>query len=176
MKHVMTTRASSVGLLIWACLSLAVVRDQPHAADNTAAAPNYARPYEPLVKPALLPLPPGAVEPAGWLRDWAEAARHGITGHLDERHATFADGWKGNPIKAPGASSDGTGWPIEQSAYWLDGALRLAFVLHDQALIDQLRARLDPVVDGVNKAPFGTSFIYSWVTRYRSWRPLPPPG
>ncbi len=128
--------------------------------ESVGQAPPYARPVEPVVKPALLALPPGAVEPAGWLRDWAQAARDGITGHLDERHPTFTDGWKGVPIKAPGAKPDGTGWPIEQSAYWLDGALRLGLVLHDEALIRKIRARLDPVVEHVNRAPFGTSFIY----------------
>ncbi|MGA2499236.1 MAG: beta-L-arabinofuranosidase domain-containing protein [Tepidisphaeraceae bacterium] len=134
-----------------------------HAASNPAnndRAVNHARLCEPAVKPAFLPLPPGAVEPAGWLRDWAQSARDGITGHLDEWHPTFADGWKGVPVHAPGAKPDGTGWPIEQSAYWLDGALRLGFVLHDEALVKKIRARLDPVVDGVNKADFGTSFIY----------------
>ena len=129
-------------------------------------ASNYARVCEPPVKMAFLPLPPGAVEPEGWLRDWAQAAREGITGHLDEWNPTFADGWKGIPIKAPGAKPDGTGWPIEQSAYWLDGALRLGLVLHDEALIRKIRARLDPVVDGVNKADFGTSFIY-WKKGYK---------
>lgn len=122
--------------------------------------PNHARVCEPAVKTAFLPLPPGAVEPAGWLRDWAQAAREGITGHLDEWHPTFANGWKGVPIKAPGARPDGTGWPIEQSAYWLDGALRLGLVLHDAALIQKIRARLDPVVEGVNQAGFGTTFIH----------------
>ena len=128
--------------------------------NNSGQAINYVRPYEPAIKPALLPLPPGAVEPAGWLRDWAETVRRGITGHLDEWHPTFADGWKGIPVQAPGAKADGTGWPIEQSAYWLDGALRLGFVLHDEALIKKIRARLNPIVDGVNQAEFGTSFIY----------------
>jgi hypothetical protein len=123
-------------------------------------APNYGRVCEPVVKPAFLPLPIGAVQPQGWLRDWALSARQGITGHLDERHATFADGWKGIPIHAPGAGADGTGWPLEQSAYWLDGALRLGLVLHDEALIKKIRARLDPVVEGVNKAEPGVSFIY----------------
>lgn len=127
---------------------------------SVGQAPPYARSVEPAVKLALLALPPGAVEPAGWLRDWAQAARNGITGHLDERHPTFADGWKGVPIKAPGAKPDGTGWPIEQSAYWLDGAIRLGLVLHDEALIKKIRSRLDPVVEGVLKAPPGTSFIY----------------
>ena len=49
---------------------------------------------------------------------------------------------------------------MEQSAYWLDGAMRLGFVLHDEALIKKIRLRLDPIVDGVNKAEFGTTFIY----------------
>lgn len=127
---------------------------------------NYARPFAPRVSPALLPLPPGAVEPSGWLRDWALSAREGITGHLDEWHPTFADGWKGIPIAATGAKPDGTGWPLEQSAYWLDGALRLGFVLHDEALIRKVRARLDPVVEGVNRADFGTTFIY-WKKGYK---------
>ncbi len=131
-----------------------------------APAANYSRVCEPKIKPAFLPLPPGAVEPAGWLRDWAMAARDGISGHLDEYHATFRDGWKGISITAPGAEPDGMGWPLEQSAYWLDGALRLGFILHDEALIRKIRARLDPVVDGVRKADFGTSLIY-WKKGYK---------
>jgi hypothetical protein len=127
---------------------------------------NYARVCEPQVPPAFLPLPPGSVEPAGWLRDWAVAARNGITGHLDEDHAVFADAWKGFQIKAPNAAADGTGWPLEQCAYWLDGALRLGFVLHDEALVKKIRARLDPVVDGVHEADFGTSFIH-WKPGYK---------
>jgi hypothetical protein len=130
-------------------------------------AANYQRPCQPQIEPAFLPLPPGAVEPAGWLRDWAVAARQGLTGHLDEYHAVFADGWKGVSVKgSPGESVDGTGWPLEQCAYWLDGALRLGFVLHDEALVKKIRARLDPVVDGVNRAEFGTSFIY-WKKGYK---------
>ena len=127
---------------------------------------SHVRRCEPAVKLALLPLAPGAVEPAGWLRDWAESARDGITGHLDEWHPVFADGWKGVPIQANNAKADGTGWPLEQSAYWLDGALRLGFALHDEALIKKIRARLDPVVDGVNQADFGTTFIH-WKPGYK---------
>ena len=125
---------------------------------------------EPLVKPAFRPLPPGAVEPAGWLRDWAEAARDGITGHLDEYHAVFGDAWKGTPIKAPNAAADGTGWPLEQCSYWLDGLVRLGYVLHDESLLRKAKARLDPIVNGVNQG--GLSFIY-WVTNsptgFDSW-------
>ena len=92
---------------------------------------------------ALLPLPPGAVEPAGWLRDWAVAAGRGITGHLDEYHAVFRDAWKGTPVTAPAAAADGTGWPLEQCAYWLNGLLDLGIVLHDNALIQKATAAID---------------------------------
>jgi hypothetical protein len=110
---------------------------------------------EPLVKPAFVPLPPGAIEPAGWLRDWALAARHGITGHLDEWSPVYRDAWKG---VSPGAPGDGTGWPLEQCSYWLDGALCLGYVLHDDALIKKVSDRLNLVVNGVNSG--GNSFIY----------------
>ena len=104
------------------------------------------------------------MEPAGWLRDWAISARQGITGHLDEYYVPFRDAWKGVTINAPGAEAvpAGTG----QCAYWLDGAIRLGFVLHDEALIRKIRARLDPVVDGVNKADFGTTLFY-WKKGYK---------
>ena len=105
-----------------------------------------------------VPLPPGAVQPAGWLRDWAQAAAQGITGHLDEYHPTFHDAWKGTPVKAPGAAPDGTGWPLEQCSYWLDGLIRLGFILHDDALVRKAKARLDLVVDGVNRG--ANCFIY----------------
>jgi hypothetical protein len=133
---------------------------------GVALSANYERAARPAVPSALLPLPPGAVEPAGWLRDWALSARHGLTGHLDEYQVTFRDGWKGVPVDVPGNKLDGTGWPLEQCAYWLDGALRLGFVLHDEALIKKIRARLDPIVDGVNRVPFGTSLVY-WKPSYK---------
>ncbi|MEI8371280.1 MAG: beta-L-arabinofuranosidase domain-containing protein [Planctomycetota bacterium] len=123
-----------------------------------ATSSSVIRVAEPMVKPALIPLAPGAVEPGGWLRDWAMAAKDGITGHLDEWHPTFGEGWKSVPIKAPGAEPDGAGWPIEQCSYWLDGLVRLGYVLHDDALIHKATARLNLVIDGVNRG--GTSFIY----------------
>jgi uncharacterized protein len=131
---------------------------------------DYARPGQPLIKPVFIPLPIGDVQPTGWLRDWAEAAANGITGHLDEYSPVFKDAWRGVPIADPHAASDGTGWPLEQSSYWLDGLVRLGYVLHDETLIKKARARLDLIVDGVNGG--GVSFIY-WITNqpagFNSW-------
>src|ERR1017187_6892177 len=131
-------------------LSAQIAPDQPASTSGTLK-----------VKPAFVPLPPGAVSPKGWLRDWAVDAAQGITGHLDEYSTTFHEAWKGYPFVARGAHPDGTGWPLEQSSYWLDGAVRLAYMLNDADLIKKVKERLDIVVTGVLKG--GESFIY--------WRP-----
>ena len=101
------------------------------------------------VAPVFIPLAPGAVEPEGWIRDWAKDAAKGIIGHLDEYSPTFGEAWKGYGFEARGAKSDGGGWPLEQCSYWLDGAVRLAYILKDSALIKKTSARLDNVVNGV---------------------------
>ena len=111
---------------------------------------------------AFHPLKPGAIEPTGWLRDWSLAAKNGITGHLDERAVTYAQGWSGKDFKAGGVKARGTGWPLEQCGYWLDGLVRLAYILHDQELIAKAKSRLDPVVEGVLHG--GASFIH-WMPK-----------
>ncbi|MDR1339415.1 MAG: hypothetical protein LBK58_05110 [Prevotellaceae bacterium] len=111
------------------------------------------------VKPVFIPLPAGAVQPQGWIKDWAGEAAAGITGHLDEWSPTFGMAWKGVGFEAMGANpKTGTGWPLEQCSYWLDGAVRLAYLLDDSALIRKVSDRLDMVVNGVLNG--GKSFIY----------------
>ncbi|MDR3094201.1 MAG: hypothetical protein LBU62_06125, partial [Bacteroidales bacterium] len=111
------------------------------------------------VKPAFISLPAGAIQPQGWIKDVAISASQGITGHLDEWSTTYGMAWKGVGFEARGTDPEtGLGWSLEQSSYWLDGAVRLAYILNDSALINKISARLDMVVDGVLNG--GKSFIY----------------
>lgn len=109
------------------------------------------------------PLNVGQVKPEGWIKDWAEDAANGISGHLDEYENVFAYGWLGRDITARQSDGDGkvssTGWLLEQSAYWLDGALKLGFQLGDTTLIRKTSERLDGVVNGVLASPNHT-FIW----------------
>ena len=109
------------------------------------------------------PLNVGQVKPEGWIRDWAEDAANGISGHLDEYENVFAYGWLGRDISARQSDGDGkvssTGWLLEQCAYWLDGALKLGYQLGDTTLIRKTTERLDGVVDGVLSSPNHT-FIH----------------
>ena len=53
---------------------------------------------------------------------------------------------------------------LEQYAYWLDGLVRLGYILHDDYLIRKATDRLNLVVDGVHRG--GNSFLY--------WQKKPP--
>ena len=130
------------------------------AAENTTTgAVNYGRPFEPPTRPAFIALPAGAVEPAGWLRDWCLAAKDGLTGHMDDVHVEFRRAWAadhrmtGEHLNWPKG-----GWPYEGGGYWFDGLVRLGYVLHDDALIQQAKKRLDVVVDHMNP----NSIVFLW--------------
>jgi hypothetical protein len=56
----LVTLGTVAGLQLRPCLA-----DSP-AAPAAPVRANYARPFEPPTRPAFLPLPPGAIEPAGF--------------------------------------------------------------------------------------------------------------
>ena len=70
-------------------------------------------------------IPLGSIRPTGWLLKQLETMRDGSTGHLDELHPKIRDynGWLG---------FEGDGW--EETPYWLDGAVPLAYLLNDAGL------------------------------------------
>ena len=84
------------------------------------------------------PLPLGSIKPEGWLRNQLQIMRQGTTGHLDEVHAKLANsnGWLGGT---------GDGW--EETPYWLDGAVPLAYLLDDPALKEKVLRYIHWTVD-----------------------------
>ena len=120
---------------------------------------NYGRPYETPVRPAFITLPPGSVEPLGWLRDWCLTARDGFTGHMNEVDVAFRQAWAAD-YTMTGENLDWPkgGWPYEGGGYWFDGMIRLGYVLHDDSLILQAKKRLDVVVNHMNS----NSILFMW--------------
>ena len=133
------------------------------SAAEPAASASYARPYEPPTRPAFIALPPVAVEPQGWLRDWCLTARDGYTGHMDDVAVAFKQAWAadykmtGDRLFWPNG-----GWPYEGGGYWFDGLVRLGYALHDESLVDQARARLGAVINNISDKGF--SFLW-WLDR-----------
>lgn len=136
--------------------------DLPETSTGSAHA-NYARPHEPPTRPALFAIPPGAVEPAGWLRDWCLAAKDGYTGHMDEYDDEFKRAWASDhKMTGEGLFWYKGAWPYEGGGYWFDGLGRLGLCLHDEALIQQARTRLHAVADHMNTN--GLLFLW-WLDR-----------
>ena len=90
------------------------------------------------VEPVYTPLPLGAVKPEGWLRHQLQIMRDGTTGHLDEVYAKVKhdNGWLGGK---------GDGW--EETPYWLDGAVPLAYLLDDKALQNKVLRYINWTLD-----------------------------
>lgn len=135
-----------------------------HAAETgTSDRCNYVRPFEPPTRPVFIALPPGAVEPAGWLRDWCLAARDGYTGHMDEYDDAFKHAWASDyQMTGEGLFWYKGAWPYEGGGYWFDGLARLGYALHDDALIQMAKRRLYAVADHTNAN--GIFFLW-WLDR-----------
>ena len=83
-------------------------------------------------------LPLGAIKPGGWLLHQLQIMRDGTTGHLDEVYAKVKNnnGWLGGT---------GDGW--EETPYWLDGAVPLAWLLEDKELQDKVLQYINWTLD-----------------------------
>ena len=96
----------------------------------------------------------GNIKPKGWLRNQMEIMRSGTTGHLDEVYAKIMDdnGWLGGK---------GDGW--EETPYWLDGAVPLAYLLGDIKLKEKVLKYINWTLD--NQRPSG---YFGPITKWES--------
>ena len=99
---------------------------------------------EALPKSPYTEIPLGAIKPEGWLLNQLYIMRNGSTGHLDEVHQKLKNdnGWLGGK---------GDGW--EETPYWLDGAVPLAYLLDDQDLKNKVLKYINWTLD--NQRPSG---------------------
>ena len=89
-------------------------------------------------------LPVTAIKPKGWLLNQLKIMRDGSTGHLDEVHNKIKNdnGWLGGK---------GDGW--EETPYWLDGAVPVAYLLDDKDLKNKVLRYINWTLD--NQRPSG---------------------
>lgn len=109
----------------------------------SAGAQTFSKSHAP-VPPKYTELPVGAIKPKGWLHHQLQIMREGTTGHLDEVYSKVANdnGWLG-----------GTGDSWEETPYWLDGAVPLAYLLDDATLKEKVGKYINWTLD--NQRPSG---------------------
>jgi hypothetical protein len=154
---------AAIGCLLTFVSPLAFAADNANVASSPAKRANYEKPFEPPTRPALIALPPSAIEPEGWLRDWCLKARDGYTGHMDDYAQDFKNAWAANYTMTGDRLAWPNGaWPYEGGGYWFDGLARLAACLQDDMLQQQAKRRLHVLAD--HKNPNGILFLW-WLDK-----------
>lgn len=102
----------------------------------------------------LRSLPPGAIKPEGWVRQHMEGQAK-LASALPDISYPFFSGvfWEGE--------ENSPAWfTWEQKAYWVDGAVRLALALGDEALLAKARPSLDYTLNHASSNGFlGPRFL-----------------
>jgi DUF1680 family protein len=98
----------------------------------------------------------GNVKPTGWLKRQLQIMRKGSSGHLDEYYSKIKNdnGWLGGR---------GDGW--EETPYWLDGALPLAYLLDDDVLKYKVLRYVNWTLDHQRKSGYFGPLTNGEITR-----------
>ncbi|MBP8260711.1 MAG: glycoside hydrolase family 127 protein [Verrucomicrobia bacterium] len=101
----------------------------------------YVAPRAPIQPAPFLKLPPGAVQPRGWLRHMLELERDGMIGRLQEISPWLR--FDQSAWARPDGSGE-RGW--EELPYWLKGYGDLGYVLDDASIIAETRRWIEAVM------------------------------
>jgi hypothetical protein len=87
------------------------------------------------------------IHPQGWILEFLQRQRDGLTGHIEVAGYPFNTCmWGCEKIRG----SAKAWWPYEQTAYYIDGVHRLGLLLNDETLIRKAKAQTQYVLDHIN--------------------------
>ncbi|XOV95020.1 MAG: beta-L-arabinofuranosidase domain-containing protein [Bacteroidota bacterium] len=129
------------------------VVDRPDLSGRSSLYPGNR---EPLLPNALIKLPVGSIQPKGWLLEFLNRQRDGLTGNLGQISA-----WLQKEDNA-WLSKDGTGkWGWEEVPYWLKGYGDIAYILEDPDMIAETKVWIEGVLSSQRESGyFGPGFAW----------------
>ena len=114
---------------------ISVVERIPTAERNGS----YVSNLSPLQPQRLIKLPVGSIRPGGWLLRQLRLQKEGLNGHLGEISA-----WLQKENNAWLTAGGEWGW--EEVPYWLRGYASLAYVMQDEAMLDEARFWIEGIL------------------------------
>lgn len=120
----------------------------------------------PEVQSADIPAPPHAVfeegliadiEPQGWLLEMLQRQKDGLTGHPEAMAYPYDSPLWAGELKRDSENRGADWWRYEQTAYYLDGLARLAYILDDEDLLAVWNENINYVLDHPLPAKEGTA-------------------
>lgn len=105
-----------------------------------------------------------AVSPRGWLQEFLQRQRTGLTGHPEVMSYPYNSLLWAGDIRREDEQHGANWWRYEQTAYYSDGLLRLGYLLNDDKMIRKARAGIAYTLSHVQ--PNGrlgpTTFTSQW--------------
>ena len=110
----------------------------------------------PLQPSKLIKLPIGSIKPEGWLLEYFNRQKKGLTGNLGEISA-----WLDKKDNA-WLSKDGKGkWGWEEVPYWLKGYANIGYITEDKEIIDEAKIWIEAALDSQRENGFfGPNFAW----------------
>ncbi len=101
-----------------------------------------------------IPVSLSQIRPAGWIIELLKRQCAGITGHPQASGYPLDHTFWGNPDQTLDILDPGMAWwPYEQTAYWVDGALKAGFLAGDEAVYQMACRVIDQAIE--HAAPDG---------------------
>lgn len=106
------------------------------------------------------------IQATGWLERFLQVQMEGLTGHIEEAGYPFDEQWWGIENRRTADGNNPGWWTYEQTAYWIDGALRCSIVLGLEEEIKKLSNIIYSVLANPDKegylGPKFSSFPYGY--------------
>lgn len=96
----------------------------------------------PLQPSKLIKLPVGSVKPKGWLLEYFNRQKKGLTGNLGNMSA-----WLDKKDNAWLSKSGEGKWGWEEVPYWLKGYANIGYITEDKEMIDEAKIWIESVID-----------------------------
>ena len=142
-----------ISLLILGCDNGISLVDSPETIETNR---HYISNRFPLQPSKLIKLPIGSIKPEGWLLEYFNRQKKGLTGNLGEISA-----WLDKKDNA-WLSKDGKGkWGWEEVPYWLKGYANIGYITEDKEIIDEAKIWIEAALDSQRENGFfGPNFAW----------------
>lgn len=116
----------------------------------------YVSNRTPLEPSKLIKLPVGSVKPEGWLLEYFNRQKNGLTGNLGKISA-----WLDKKDNAWLSKSGEGKWGWEEVPYWLKGYANIGYITEDKEMIDEAKIWIESVLNSQREdGYFGPSFAW----------------
>ncbi len=135
-----------ISLLILGCDNGISLVDSPETIEINR---HYISNRFPLQPSKLIKLPVGSIKPKGWLLEYFNRQKKGLTGNLGKISA-----WLDKKDNAWLSKSGEGKWGWEEVPYWLKGYANIGYITEDKDMIDEAKIWIEAVLDSQRENGF----------------------